>query len=96
MCRNIKDAIQLRTTGYGGGDQRRFSAVREEGNRLQQAVQDKRGGLLLRSRRHREDLGAIAHLARNYCIAKGPGGRGGQDESPLSPTIRRMITPIVA
>jgi hypothetical protein len=69
--------------------------VREEGDWLQQAVQDKRGSLLLRSRRHREDLGAVARLARNRCTAKGPRRRGDQGESAFSPTIRRVIIPIV-
>jgi hypothetical protein len=38
-----------------------------------------------------EHLGAVARLARNHSSAQGQGGRGGgQGESTLGPTIRRV------
>ena len=84
------------SAGDRRGDKRRFAAIREEGDRLQQAVQDQRGGLLLCCGRHRENLGVVARLARDHRGAQGQGERGGQGESAFSLTIRQLITPIVA
>src|SRR4028119_1459611 len=82
---------------YSAGDDiARSAAGRRRGaprgrDRLPQAVQGKRGGLLLRGRRHSEDLGGVARLARNHRTAEGPGRRGGQSKGAFGPTIRRVI-----
>ena len=53
MCRNIKTLYNFAPPATDEEILCSFAAVREEGNRLQQAVQDERGGLLLRGRRYR-------------------------------------------
>src|ERR671913_1219357 len=86
-----QDALQLRTGGDRGRDTCRLAAVRAEGDGLQQAVEEKRSGLLRRGRRYREDFGTLARLARNHRAAKGSGGRGRQGESALGPPVRGVI-----
>src|ERR687898_3133026 len=88
-----QDALQLRTGGDRGRDTCRLAAVREEGDRLQQAIQEERSGLLLRGRRHRDDFGTVDRIARNHRAAKGSGGRGRQGESALGPPVRWVTDP---
>ena len=85
MCRNIKTLFNFAPTATDEEIKSRFAAVREETNWLQQAIQDKRGGLLLRSRRDREDLGASARLLETTAPPKDREEEGSQGESALSP-----------
>ena len=85
MCRNIKTLFQTSRHRQPMRKERSFAAVREEVNRLQQAVQDNEAAFY-----SAVEIDASpersARLAPNHCTAQGPGGRGGQGES--APALR--------
>ena len=88
MCRNIRDAAQLRAGGDARGDRGRGAAVRAQDQRLDEAVEGERGRVRARGRRGHGRVEASARLARDDGAAEGPRGRGRQGQGSRRCTLR--------
>src|SRR5258706_1183408 len=86
-----KNPVQLRAAGDGRRDSRGGAAIREEAERLQQALESQRGRVSRGRRGGGGGFQEAAALPRDGRAAEEPGGRGGQSQGARCPEIPRAV-----